>query len=161
MHRSSLRFMFASYDRVTQLFKWMLCRYFAEPADEFERAEQEDLFRRMLHESVAFHFWNGSTCALVPEPNSLVDKLLNQYRLHCLDVLWSHMDDLLWPVSHWRSFSLVCTSDAQTRGWLRVLKLKFRPSQMKYRMTLVLKLTRLHVLVMQEIRRAPLSFRNR
>lgn len=50
--------MFASYDRVTQLFKWMLCRYFAGPADEFERAEQEDLFRRMLHES-ELHFISG------------------------------------------------------------------------------------------------------
>ncbi|WOL18119.1 hypothetical protein Cni_G26912 [Canna indica] len=64
-----------------------IARYFAKPADEFERAEEYALFKRMLNESITFHFWNGLTSALVPEPNSLVDRLLNQYCLHCLDVL--------------------------------------------------------------------------
>nr|XP_018678103.1 PREDICTED: uncharacterized protein At4g19900 isoform X1 [Musa acuminata subsp. malaccensis] len=64
-----------------------ITRYFAEPADQFERAEQDDLLKRMLNESITFHFWNGMTSALVPEPNSLMERLLNQYCLHCLDVL--------------------------------------------------------------------------
>ncbi|KAG6505791.1 uncharacterized protein At4g19900-like [Zingiber officinale] len=64
-----------------------ITRYFAEPVDEFEKAEQDNLFKRMMNESLTFHFWNALTSALVPEPNSLVERLLNQYCLHCLDVL--------------------------------------------------------------------------
>ncbi|WOL13031.1 hypothetical protein Cni_G21800 [Canna indica] len=64
-----------------------ITRYFAEPVDEFERAEQDNLLKRMLNESFTFHLWNSLTSALVPEPNSLVDRLLNLYCLHCLDVL--------------------------------------------------------------------------
>lgn len=74
---------------------WDLCRYFAEPVDEFEQAEQDNLVRRMMNESLTFHFWNGLTSALVPEPNSLVERLLNQYCLHCLDILWSDKKSLL------------------------------------------------------------------
>ncbi|KAJ0982644.1 hypothetical protein J5N97_010899 [Dioscorea zingiberensis] len=61
--------------------------YFAEAADEEERTKQDALFAKILNESMAFHFWNGITSALVPETNSLVEKLLNHHCLHCSDVL--------------------------------------------------------------------------
>ncbi|XP_072986249.1 uncharacterized protein At4g19900 [Typha latifolia] len=64
-----------------------ITRYFAEPADEFERVEQEALFMRMVKESITFHLWNSITSTLVPEPGSLVERLLNHYCLHCFDVL--------------------------------------------------------------------------
>ncbi|XP_039139472.1 uncharacterized protein At4g19900 isoform X1 [Dioscorea cayenensis subsp. rotundata] len=61
--------------------------YFAEAADEEERTKQDALFAKILNESITFHFWNGVTSALVPEPNSFVERLLNHLCLHCSDVL--------------------------------------------------------------------------
>ncbi|KAF8407487.1 hypothetical protein HHK36_006621 [Tetracentron sinense] len=64
-----------------------ITRYFTAPADEMERAEEDDLFIKILNNSVTFHFWNGLTSALVPEPESLVARLLNHYCIRCFDVL--------------------------------------------------------------------------
>ncbi|XP_008805990.2 uncharacterized protein At4g19900 [Phoenix dactylifera] len=64
-----------------------ITRYFMAPTDDSERAQQDALLTRMQNESITFHFWNGLTSALVPEPNSLVERLLNGYCLRCSDVL--------------------------------------------------------------------------
>jgi hypothetical protein len=64
-----------------------ITRYFAEPATEIERAEQDELFKRILNESFTFHFWNSITSALVPEPNSLVSRLINYRCIRCSDIL--------------------------------------------------------------------------
>ncbi|KAF9602122.1 hypothetical protein IFM89_025167 [Coptis chinensis] len=64
-----------------------LNRYFAAPADETSTAQQYALLLKILDGSYTFHFWNGITSALVPEPVSLVAKLLNHHCIHCLDVL--------------------------------------------------------------------------
>ncbi|KAK8968403.1 hypothetical protein KSP40_PGU002162 [Platanthera guangdongensis] len=64
-----------------------ITRYFAAASNDSDKAYQENLFGRILNESYTFHFWNNITFALVPEPGSLAEKLINQYCLHCLDVL--------------------------------------------------------------------------
>ncbi|CAA6671857.1 unnamed protein product [Spirodela intermedia] len=62
-------------------------KYFSAPVDEVERAEQSTLLAKTLNESTTFHFWNGLTFSLVPETDSLSEKLINRYCLRCLDVL--------------------------------------------------------------------------
>ncbi|KAK9133916.1 hypothetical protein Scep_013444 [Stephania cephalantha] len=64
-----------------------ITRYFAAPTDDAERDLQENLFRKILDESFTFHFWNSITSTLVPEPGSLVARLLNQHCMRCLDTL--------------------------------------------------------------------------
>ncbi|XP_068657139.1 uncharacterized protein At4g19900-like [Aristolochia californica] len=64
-----------------------ITRYFAAPTDEANRAEQDALYRKILDESFTFHFWNSLTYSLVPEPESLVERLLNHHCLRCLDLL--------------------------------------------------------------------------
>ncbi|KAJ6816135.1 uncharacterized protein M6B38_417325 [Iris pallida] len=64
-----------------------ITRYFVAASDETERAQEEVLFRSIMESSMAFHFWNGLTYALVPEPGSLVEKLLNLYCIRCKDLL--------------------------------------------------------------------------
>lgn len=64
-----------------------ITRYFAEAEDEHERLQEETLFAKILNESTAFHFWNSITSALVPEPNSLVERLLNHNCLRCGDII--------------------------------------------------------------------------
>lgn len=64
-----------------------ITRYFAAASEESERVSHDKLFRKILNESFTFHFWNGITSALVPEPGSLAEKLLNHYCLRCLDIL--------------------------------------------------------------------------
>ncbi|XP_026384965.1 uncharacterized protein At4g19900-like [Papaver somniferum] len=64
-----------------------ITRYFNAPADETERAEQDILFRRILKESYIFHFWNSVTSTIVPDPGSLVWRILNHFCIRCLDVL--------------------------------------------------------------------------
>ncbi|XP_058072078.1 uncharacterized protein At4g19900 [Magnolia sinica] len=64
-----------------------ITRYFATPATQAERAQQDILFKKILDESLAFHFWNSLTSSIVPEPESLVERLLNRHCLRCLDVL--------------------------------------------------------------------------
>ncbi|PKA55305.1 Uncharacterized protein AXF42_Ash003942 [Apostasia shenzhenica] len=62
-------------------------RYFSVASGKSEKELQESLLTRVLHESYTFHFWNGLTQALVPEPNSLAERLINHFCLRCIDVL--------------------------------------------------------------------------
>lgn len=61
--------------------------YFSKPDNGAERAEHDALFSRIVNDSTTFHLWNSITSSLVPESNSLVERILNHYCLHCLDVL--------------------------------------------------------------------------
>lgn len=63
------------------------CRYFSAPVDEVEIAEQSILLAKTLNESTTFHLWNGVTFSMVPETDSLTEKLINRYCLRCQDVL--------------------------------------------------------------------------
>jgi len=65
----------------------LYCRYFSEPDNMVEKAHHDAIFSRIVNDSTTFHFWNGITSTLVPESNSLVERILNRYCLHCLDVL--------------------------------------------------------------------------
>jgi hypothetical protein len=62
-------------------------RYFSEPDNMAERAHHDAVFSRIMNDSTTFHLWNSITSALVPEANSLVERILNSHCLHCLDVL--------------------------------------------------------------------------
>lgn len=62
-------------------------RYFVTPATESEKAQQDALFKRILGGSLTFHFWNSMTSALIPEPESLVGRLIDKSCIHCFDVL--------------------------------------------------------------------------
>ncbi|RLM86087.1 uncharacterized protein C2845_PM04G29680 [Panicum miliaceum] len=64
-----------------------IMRYFSEPDNLVEKAHHDAVFSRIVNDSTTFHFWNGITSTLVPESNSLVERILNRYCLHCLDVL--------------------------------------------------------------------------
>ncbi|KAJ8545197.1 hypothetical protein K7X08_017780 [Anisodus acutangulus] len=64
-----------------------ITRYFSAPAMETEKAEQDMLFNTILQEAVTFHFWNGLTSAMVPEPGSLAHRIINYNCLHCSDTL--------------------------------------------------------------------------
>ncbi|PIA37765.1 hypothetical protein AQUCO_03000354v1 [Aquilegia coerulea] len=64
-----------------------ITRYFSTPADETERTKQYVLLLKILDGSYTFHFWNGLTSAVIPDPESLVAKLLNHHCIHCHDVL--------------------------------------------------------------------------
>lgn len=62
-------------------------RYFTAPGTEIEKLDQDLLFNKILYQSVTVHFWNSLTSALIPESESLVFRLLNQYCIHCSDAL--------------------------------------------------------------------------
>ncbi|CAK8577382.1 unnamed protein product [Lathyrus sativus] len=64
-----------------------ITRYFVAPATETEKARQDVLLERILHESLTFHFWNSLTSALIPEPDSLVARLMNYACIRCLELL--------------------------------------------------------------------------
>ncbi|XP_030470850.2 uncharacterized protein At4g19900 isoform X1 [Syzygium oleosum] len=64
-----------------------ITRYFVAPSTEIERGQQDSLFRKILDESLTFHFWNSVTSTLVPEPGSLVTRLIDHRCIHCFDVL--------------------------------------------------------------------------
>ncbi|KAG0475703.1 hypothetical protein HPP92_015389 [Vanilla planifolia] len=64
-----------------------ILRYFVAASNQFEKSQQQTLLARILNESFTVHLWNGETSALVPEPDSLVDRLVNQYCFRCHDVL--------------------------------------------------------------------------
>ncbi|PWA47500.1 alpha 1,4-glycosyltransferase family protein [Artemisia annua] len=64
-----------------------ITRYFTPPATDTERADQDVLYQKILDESLAFHFWNSLTSSIVPEPESLVARLIDQHCMHCSDVL--------------------------------------------------------------------------
>uniref|UniRef100_J3MM50 Alpha 1,4-glycosyltransferase domain-containing protein n=1 Tax=Oryza brachyantha TaxID=4533 RepID=J3MM50_ORYBR len=64
-----------------------ITRYFSEADSTDERAQHDALFSRIVNESTTFHLWNSITSSLVPESNSLVERILNRNCLRCLDVL--------------------------------------------------------------------------
>ncbi|KAI5387167.1 uncharacterized protein At4g19900 [Lathyrus oleraceus] len=64
-----------------------IARYFVAPATETEKAQQDVLLERILRESLTFHFWNSLTSALIPEPDSLVARLMNYACIRCLELL--------------------------------------------------------------------------
>ncbi|XP_028759291.1 uncharacterized protein At4g19900 [Neltuma alba] len=64
-----------------------ITRYFIAPTSETEKAQQDALFRKILHQSFTFHFWNCFTSALVPEPESLASRLINYYCIRCSELL--------------------------------------------------------------------------
>ncbi|KAL1538460.1 lactosylceramide 4-alpha-galactosyltransferase [Salvia divinorum] len=66
---------------------YIISRYFTAPRTEIEKHEQDDLFNKVMHRSVTVHLWNSATSALIPEPGSLVFRLLNQFCIHCTDAL--------------------------------------------------------------------------
>ncbi|KAL5537398.1 hypothetical protein UlMin_045207 [Ulmus minor] len=78
VHHSSIFFPISSQN---------ISRYFAAPTTETEKAQQDALFRKILDESLTFHFWNSFTSALIPEPDSLVTRLVNHLCIRCSDVL--------------------------------------------------------------------------
>lgn len=61
--------------------------FFTTPSSAYERALRDGLFRKILDESVTFHFWNSLTFALIPEPDSLVARVINHSCIRCSDVL--------------------------------------------------------------------------
>ncbi|CAN6987016.1 hypothetical protein Bca4012_007398 [Brassica carinata] len=64
-----------------------ITNYFAYPATEEEKSKQDELFKKIINESLTFHFWNSVTSSLIPEPESLVARLLDHSCLRCSDVL--------------------------------------------------------------------------
>ncbi|KAL6992064.1 lactosylceramide 4-alpha-galactosyltransferase [Sarracenia purpurea var. burkii] len=64
-----------------------ITRYFYAPVSKTERAQEDELFKKMLNESFTFHFWNSLTSALVPESESLAARLINHHCIRCFDVL--------------------------------------------------------------------------
>ncbi|KAL9235237.1 hypothetical protein vseg_010015 [Gypsophila vaccaria] len=62
-------------------------RYFFSPLNDSEKVHQDALFKKIFNESYTFHFWNSLTSALVPEPDSLVARILNHFCTRCSDVL--------------------------------------------------------------------------
>ncbi|XP_044508620.1 uncharacterized protein At4g19900-like isoform X2 [Mangifera indica] len=73
---------------------WNITRYFTTPATESERAEQDDLLKKILSESLTFHFWNSLTSAITPESESLVSRLIDNSRIHCSDAIAFLLDRL-------------------------------------------------------------------
>ncbi|CAN8325328.1 unnamed protein product [Cochlearia groenlandica] len=64
-----------------------ITKYFALPATEDEKLRQDELFKKILNESLTLHFWNGATYSLIPEPESLVARVLDHSCIRCSDVL--------------------------------------------------------------------------
>ncbi|KAL3523024.1 hypothetical protein ACH5RR_015858 [Cinchona calisaya] len=64
-----------------------IIRYFSAPTTDAERTEQDILLNKILVKSIAVHLWNSLTSSLIPEPESLVSRLINHSCIRCLDVL--------------------------------------------------------------------------
>ncbi|KAF5729201.1 hypothetical protein HS088_TW21G01360 [Tripterygium wilfordii] len=64
-----------------------ITRYFVTPTTESGKSQEDNLFNKILIESLTFHFWNSLTSSLIPEPESLVARLINHHCIHCSDVL--------------------------------------------------------------------------
>ncbi|XP_071735492.1 uncharacterized protein At4g19900 [Rutidosis leptorrhynchoides] len=64
-----------------------ITRYFTSPATEAERFDQDELLQKILDDSLAFHFWNSLTSALLPEPESLVARLIDHNCIRCSDII--------------------------------------------------------------------------
>ncbi|KAG7542187.1 Pentatricopeptide repeat [Arabidopsis thaliana x Arabidopsis arenosa] len=54
-----------------------ITKYFTYPAIEDEKSQQDESFKKILNESLTFHFWNSITSSLIPEPESLVARLIS------------------------------------------------------------------------------------
>ena len=61
-------------------------RSFIAPSTETQKALQDVLLENILHNSLTFHFWNSVTFSLIPEPDSLVSKLLNYACIRCSEL---------------------------------------------------------------------------
>ncbi|XP_010529291.1 PREDICTED: uncharacterized protein At4g19900 [Tarenaya hassleriana] len=61
--------------------------YFASPAAEAEKSQQDELMEKITKESLTFHLWNSVSSSLIPEPESLVAKFINHSCIRCSDVL--------------------------------------------------------------------------
>ncbi|KAL8167963.1 hypothetical protein V2J09_009462 [Rumex salicifolius] len=64
-----------------------IARYLKAPATDVEKAHQDALFGKILNESYTFHLWDSVTSAIVPDPDSLVARVINHHCIRCLDVL--------------------------------------------------------------------------
>ncbi|KAJ8763720.1 hypothetical protein K2173_003502 [Erythroxylum novogranatense] len=64
-----------------------ITRFFTAPGTEIERTQQDAFFKKILSDSLTFHFWNSLTSALIPEPESLVARLIDYQCVRCSDVL--------------------------------------------------------------------------
>ncbi|KAL1205260.1 hypothetical protein V5N11_011543 [Cardamine amara subsp. amara] len=64
-----------------------ITNYFASPATENEKSKQDELFKKIINESLTFHFWNSVTSSLIPEQESLVARFLDHSCIRCSDVL--------------------------------------------------------------------------
>ncbi|XP_012081266.1 uncharacterized protein At4g19900 isoform X2 [Jatropha curcas] len=65
----------------------VLYNYFTTPTAENEKGRQDAIFKKILSESLTFHFWSSLTSALIPEPGSLVARLIDRTCIHCFDIL--------------------------------------------------------------------------
>ncbi|KAL2627713.1 hypothetical protein AAZV13_07G188600 [Glycine max] len=65
-----------------------ITRSFIAPSTETQKALQDVLLENILHNSLTFHFWNSVTFSLIPEPDSLVSKLLNYAFIQCSELPW-------------------------------------------------------------------------
>ncbi|KAI3794624.1 hypothetical protein L1987_37257 [Smallanthus sonchifolius] len=64
-----------------------ITRYFTQPATDAEKADQDVLYQKILDEALVFHFWNSLTSGLIPEPESLAARLIDQHCIRCSDML--------------------------------------------------------------------------
>ncbi|CAH1423920.1 unnamed protein product [Lactuca virosa] len=64
-----------------------ITRYFKAHITNVERGDEDGLYRKIVNESFAFHLWKTLTHSLVPKPESLVARFINQHCIRCSDVL--------------------------------------------------------------------------
>ncbi|KAI7756678.1 hypothetical protein M8C21_017555 [Ambrosia artemisiifolia] len=64
-----------------------ITRYFTQPTTDAEKADQDALYQKIVDEALVFHFWNSITSGLVPEPESLAARLIDQHCIRCSDML--------------------------------------------------------------------------
>ncbi|XP_076927343.1 uncharacterized protein At4g19900-like [Bidens hawaiensis] len=64
-----------------------ITRYFTQLATDAEKADQDALYQKIVDEALVFHFWNSLTSGLVPEPESLAARLIDQHCIRCSDML--------------------------------------------------------------------------
>ncbi|KAL2620655.1 hypothetical protein R1flu_000860 [Riccia fluitans] len=62
-------------------------RYFVAPENETGQVEEDLLYKKIVEESYTVHLWNSLTSNRVPEPGSLVHRLMERKCLRCTDIL--------------------------------------------------------------------------
>nr|GEU72807.1 alpha 1,4-glycosyltransferase domain-containing protein [Tanacetum cinerariifolium] len=103
-----------------------ITRYFTRPATDTERADQGVLYQKILDESLAFHFWNSLTSSIVPEPESLVARLIDQHwttlevKLDDDENSGSELEERLQMVHRRHNGSAYYTSDV----WSNLLRIR-------------------------------------